>query len=329
MKAGESEVHDVHFSVEKQNISLWPREPPPKASPSLVLSRRPTLCAAVICLALVLVASVVMQAALYSWLQGKISTVKTNTQLLNNVVSNISTLDSEIKRNRGGMKTTDFQVRTVNTSLNQVLSKIQKLEIRMMQASASVQMLTASWEEVNTLNSQIPELRKNLEKANALNVKILGLQKNLENIDKKIKHQNDILQMVSQDWKYFEGNFYYFSRISKTWYSAEQFCLSRDSKLTSVTSDDEQEFLCKTAGGEPHWIGLSKAGAQGLWTWVDDTPFSKVQSSRYWVPGEPNNMGNNEHCVTLKTTSLRSWNDASCDFPFRFICKRPYIPSDT
>lgn len=60
----------------------------------------------------------------------------------------------------------------------------------MMQASASVQMLTASWEEVNTLNSQIPELRKNLEKANALNVKILGLQKNLENIDKKIKQQS-------------------------------------------------------------------------------------------------------------------------------------------
>ncbi|XP_043459551.1 C-type lectin domain family 4 member K isoform X4 [Prionailurus bengalensis] len=138
----------------------------------------------------------------------------------------------------------------------------------------------------------------------------------------------DILQMVSQGWKYFKGNFYYFSQVPKTWYSAQQFCVSRDSHLTSVASESEQEFLYKMAGGLFYWIGLTKAGSEGDWYWVDDTPFNKVQSARFWIPGEPNNFGNNEHCANIKMSSLQSWNDASCDNKLLFICKRPYIPSE-
>lgn len=41
-----------------------------------------------------------------------------------------------------------------------------------------------------------------------------------------------------------------------------------------------QEFLYKTAGGLSHWIGLTKAGSDGDWKWVDDTPFDKVLSKR-------------------------------------------------
>jgi hypothetical protein len=44
--------------------------------------------------------------------------------------------------------------------------------------------------------------------------------------------------MVSRGWKYFK-NFYYFSHTPKTWYSAQQFCVSRNSHLSSVTSEDE------------------------------------------------------------------------------------------
>lgn len=36
------------------------------------------------------------------------------------------------------------------------------------------------------------------------------------------------------------GHFYYFSQIPKTWYSAQQICISRNSHLTSVTSESEQ-----------------------------------------------------------------------------------------
>lgn len=67
---------------------------------------------------------------------------------------------------------------------------------------------------------------------------------------------DDILQVVSQGWKYFKGNFYYFSLISKTWYSAEQFCVSRNSHLTSVTSESEQVSavpMGSVKGAYEHW----------------------------------------------------------------------------
>ncbi|KAF6320944.1 CD207 molecule [Rhinolophus ferrumequinum] len=328
MKTAESEVPDAHFTVDKQNISLWPREPPPKTGSSLVLRKMCTVRAAVILLTLVLLASVLLQAVFYPWFMSALSDGKTNAQLLKARVANISSLSSEIKRNRGGVEAAGVQVQMVNASLGRVHSYIRRLETSVKEANARIQILTKSWEDVDNLNTRIPELKRDLDKASVLNEKVRGLQSSLENIRKSLKQQNDIIQMVSQGWKYFRGNFYYFSRVSKTWYSAEQFCTYRDSHLTSVTSESEQEFLYKTAGGLIHWIGLTKAGSEGTWKWVDDTPFDKVLSRRFWIPGEPNNYGHNEHCTNLKMPSLQSWNDAPCDTGFLFICKRPYKPSE-
>ncbi|XP_069436599.1 C-type lectin domain family 4 member K isoform X2 [Ovis canadensis] len=328
--------------LEDSSVSLKPRitvsvmqwwyligsDPPPKTCPSQVLGRLLTVRAVVVFLTLVTVTSVLLQAILYPWFMGTISDVKTNAQLLKGRVDNISSLSSEVKRNRGALVAVGFQVRMMNASLGRVSSQIRKLETGLKEASAQLQVLTSSWEAVDELNAQIPGLKQDLDKASALNAKVRELQSGLESIRKLLQQQNDILQVVSQGWKYFRGHFYYFSQISKTWYSAQQMCISRDSHLTSVTSEREQEFLYRTAGGLPYWIGLTKAGSEGDWHWVDGTPFNKVQSEKFWIPGEPNNYGNNEHCVNLKTSSLRSWNDASCDNTFPFICKRSYKPSE-
>lgn len=328
MKAVESEVHDAHFTVDKQNISLWPREPPSKTGPCLVLGRCLTVRAAMVLLTLVLVASILLQAILYPWFMGTMSDVKTSARLLQGRVDNISSLSSEIKRNSGGVEAAGVQVQMVNASLDHVRSQIQRLEISVKEADAQLQKLTSSWEEVDKLNAQIPELKRDLDKASALNAKVWDLQSGLGNISKMLKQQNDILQMMSQGWKYFRGNVYYFSVMKKTWYSAQQFCVSRESHLTSVTSESEQEFLYKMTDGLIYWIGLTKAGSEGDWHWVDHTPFDKLQSARFWIPGEPNNSENNEHCANIKRSSLQSWNDAPCDIELLFICKRPYVPSE-
>uniref|UniRef100_A0A096N0R1 C-type lectin domain family 4 member K n=1 Tax=Papio anubis TaxID=9555 RepID=A0A096N0R1_PAPAN len=323
----EREVPDAHFTVDNQNISLWPREPPPKSGPSLFPAKTPTVRAALICLTLVL-ADLLTFSIPDPRFMGNISDVKTNVQLLKGRVDNISTLDSEIKKNSNGMEAAGVQIQMVNVSLGYVRSQFLKLKTSVEKANAQIQILTRSWEEVGTLNAQIPELKSDLEKASALNTKIRALQGSLDNMSKLLKRQNDILQAVSQGWKYFKGNFYYFSLVTKTWYSAQQFCVSRNSHLTSVTSESEQEFLYKTAGGLTYWIGLTKAGTEGDWFWVDDTPFNKVQSAKFWIPGEPNNVGNSEHCGNIRASSLQAWNDAQCDTTFLFICKRPYVPSE-
>ncbi|XP_075392019.1 C-type lectin domain family 4 member K [Tenrec ecaudatus] len=323
------ELPCAHFSVDKQNISLWPREPPPKTDGPLALRKPSTLCAALTFLTLVLVTSVVLQAILYSWLLDTLSNIKTNHELLTGRVDNISTEGLVIQKNRGGLKAASIQIQRVNVSLQHVHSQFLVLEMGLQWANAQIQMLTKSWQDVSALNAQIPELKRDLDNAGVLKARIQGLQSTLERLDQLLRQQRDILQMVSQDWKYFNGSYYYFSHTTKTWYSAQQYCRSRDSHLTSVTSKKEQEFLYKTAGERTYWIGLTKAGSDQDWVWADGTPFSKAQSARFWIPGEPNNAGNNEHCAYLKAASLQSWNDVSCDRQLLFICRQPYTPSES
>lgn len=119
-----------------------------------------------------------------------ISDVKTNAQLLKGRVDNISTLGSEIKRNRGGVEASSIQVRMVNASLDHARSQIGKLEAGVREADAQIQMLTRRWEEVNDLNAQIPVLKRDLDKASSLNAKVRGLQSSLENISKLLKRQS-------------------------------------------------------------------------------------------------------------------------------------------
>ncbi|XP_069845024.1 C-type lectin domain family 4 member K [Dipodomys merriami] len=322
------EASSAHFTVDKQNISLWTPETLPKQGPNLVLRQPLTVRVVLICLSLTLATSVVLQVILYPWLKSTLSDVKTDAQVLKSRVDNISTLGSKVLKNSKGMEAAGSQIQMLHVSLDQVNSHISTLRNSVDKANAQIQNLTRSWKEVDSLNSQIPELKRDFDKANTLHAKVQGLQSSLENISKLLKEQNDVLQMVSQGWKYFRENFYYFSHTPKTWYSAQQFCVSRNSNLASVTSEAEQEFLYKTADGRPHWIGLTKTGSEGNWSWVDGTPFNSVQSKRFWIPGEPNNLGNNEHCGNIKVSSLKSWNDDSCDSKLLFICKLPYQSSD-
>ncbi|GAB1290988.1 C-type lectin domain family 4 member K [Apodemus speciosus] len=300
-------------------------EPPPKQDLCPVLRTPLCICVAFACLAVVLVTSIVLQAVFYPRLMGKILDVESDAQMLKGHVNNISTLGSDLKTERGRVDDAEAQMRIVNASLNRVRSHILFLETSMKLAQDQLQVLTMNWGKVDNLNAKIPELQRDLDKASALNAKVRGLQYSLENVNKLLKEQSDILEMVAQGWKYFGGNFYYFSHNPKTWYSAEQFCVSQEAHLTSVSSEPEQEFLYKAAGGIPYWIGLTKAGSEGDWYWVDQTPFNKEQSRRFWIPGEPNNAGNNEHCTNIRVYALKCWNDSSCDNKFLFICKRPYM----
>ncbi|XP_076422177.1 C-type lectin domain family 4 member K [Peromyscus maniculatus bairdii] len=321
----EREAPDAHFTVDKQNISLWPREPPPKTDQSPVLRKPLSLRVAFICLALVLVTCIVLQAIFYPRLMNKILDVKSDAEMLRGRVNNISTLGSVLEKDRGHVEKAEVQMQTLNTSLTRVHSQILSLRISMAQASAQISDLIRRWVDVDNLSSKLPELQRDLDKASNLNAKVQRLQSSLENVNKVLQTQSDILEMMSRGWKYFGGNFYYFSHTPKSWYSAEQFCISKEAHLTSVTSESEQEFLYKAANGLPLWIGLTKAGNEGEWYWVDETSFNMKQSERFWIPGEPNNAGSNEHCANIRVASPRAWNDASCDFKFLFICKRPGI----
>ncbi|XP_053886306.1 C-type lectin domain family 4 member K [Malaclemys terrapin pileata] len=137
-------------------------------------------------------------------------------------------------------------------------------------------------------------------------------------------HCSDVLTKLPRGWRFYGGNFYYFSQERKSWDEAERFCMSQDSHLTSVSSQAEQEFLSREIQGEGHWIGLTDRGTEGSWRWVDGTEYRADASRGFWSENEPNNANGEEDCVHTEPKKWNLWNDNNCIRPFRWICKQAH-----
>ena len=70
--------------------------------------------------------------------------------------------------------------------------------------------------------------------------------------------------------------------------------------------------------GEEAWIGFNDRDVEGTFNWS-----SRIQSNfTYWVPGQPNNM-NNQDCVhTLGVKHKFAWNDVSCSNCQNYTCAK-------
>ncbi|XP_039397346.1 C-type lectin domain family 4 member F-like [Mauremys reevesii] len=139
---------------------------------------------------------------------------------------------------------------------------------------------------------------------------------------------SDVLTKLSRGWRFYGGNFYYFSHERKSWDEAERFCVSQDSHLTSVSSQAEQEFLSNEAKGQDHWIGLTDLGTEGSWRWADGTEYRADASRGFWAENQPDNwdqgIGGREDCVHIHPINRNFWNDANCTEPSRWICKQAH-----
>uniref|UniRef100_A0A5F8H1J4 C-type lectin domain family 4 member K-like n=1 Tax=Monodelphis domestica TaxID=13616 RepID=A0A5F8H1J4_MONDO len=139
--------------------------------------------------------------------------------------------------------------------------------------------------------------------------------------NKALKLQNEILsQRISEATIIHGGNLYYFSCGEMSWKDSEQYCVSRESHLTSVTSAEEQDFLYRIANGTYYWIGLKKQNAAG-WQWVDGTPYEEAKIKEFWANGKPSNEKEDKDCAHFWAKTRQSWNNYLCTFPFKFICK--------
>ncbi|XP_044874215.1 C-type lectin domain family 4 member F-like isoform X2 [Mauremys mutica] len=139
---------------------------------------------------------------------------------------------------------------------------------------------------------------------------------------------SDVLTKLSRGWRFYGENLYYFSQERKSWDEAEQFCLSQDSHLTSVSSQAEQEFLSNETQGEAHWIGLTDRETEDSWRWADGTEYRADASRGFWEENQPDNwhqeIGGREDCVKTRAKKLNMWNDANCTLPSRWICKQAH-----
>ncbi|XP_077183432.1 uncharacterized protein LOC143832629 isoform X4 [Paroedura picta] len=119
------------------------------------------------------------------------------------------------------------------------------------------------------------------------------------------------------NWVSFEEHCYFFSTLSKPWMVGKQSCQNEGAHLIIINNRLEMKFLVsQTLDDEVFWIGLTDAGKEGQWRWVDDTSLSFSS----WGKGEPNNAGQGEDCATLRSNG--KWNDALCSGNEMWICER-------
>jgi len=117
-------------------------------------------------------------------------------------------------------------------------------------------------------------------------------------------------------WSLFGPNCYKLVETLKTWQEAENHCQTEGAHLASLHSEEEKDFVGGLTSHQwEHWLGGTRKSGE-TWQWSDLTPFSYTN----WRPTEPNNSEGKENCIEFQGSNLQ-WNDISCNFKARFVCK--------
>ncbi|XP_072925652.1 hepatic lectin-like [Hemitrygon akajei] len=120
-------------------------------------------------------------------------------------------------------------------------------------------------------------------------------------------------------WRPFEENEYYFTSIRYIWNEAEQFCVSINSNLVVINSQEEQQYIRMNTNCD-HWIGLHDSAEEGIWRWVDGTEYTS--NDTFWGRNQPNGRNvSDEDCVVV--TAYGQWHDLPCNSTHFVICERP------
>ena len=126
------------------------------------------------------------------------------------------------------------------------------------------------------------------------------------------------------NWVENEGHCFLWGRtgVKKSWEAAEQFCRGEGGHLPSVTSKAINDYLKKSKGVDPIWIGGSDKEEEGVWNWVDCTSFRNATFTA-WAHHQPSS-GKDQHCLELWSSS---WNDNVCHKQNNFVCTKKLCSS--
>ncbi|XP_072046299.1 snaclec agglucetin subunit beta-2-like [Amphiura filiformis] len=137
-------------------------------------------------------------------------------------------------------------------------------------------------------------------------------------------------------WSEFDGGCYLHIRDPKSWRSARKFCQSYGSDLTSISSQEENDFVADLANEEEAWIGMSDTWPQAgtimeiggeplkltaTWAWSDGTPYGYTN----WAPEQPSGV---QDCIQINYDGKGLWDDQDFWTKLNFVCEKPVRVQD-
>ncbi|XP_040900869.1 macrophage mannose receptor 1-like [Toxotes jaculatrix] len=129
---------------------------------------------------------------------------------------------------------------------------------------------------------------------------------------------------------------YHFVNLPMNWSDAQHYCRVKHTDLATFESSDDFSGLNRPLVDTSWlWIGLyddpkSWKGIMGndanSWRWSTTGKTSETDYSN-WAPGQPDNQGGNQSCVSMKADGM--WNDEICPCKLYFICYMDSSPPGT
>lgn len=122
-------------------------------------------------------------------------------------------------------------------------------------------------------------------------------------------------------WTQSNERCFIFVPTALNWATAEKNCRMKGAHLASVHSADEyhhiQAMIAKITHGHPKtWLGGSDCQNEGVWLWIDGTPFN------YRHCGKFNNAWFKQHCLQMNYGDDKCWDDTYCSTRLPSICAK-------